>query len=378
MSELLLIIWENIGGNMKTVCAKSMCAGCMACVDICPRHAISIEDTLKEYNALIDEEKCIECNLCHNTCPVNYTPELRKPVEWYEGWAEASIRKSSSSGGAATAFILAFEGIICSCVFREGRFIFEFDEGDRKKFAGSKYIKSNPKGAYKNILKKLKEGNKVLFVGMPCQCAAVINYTKNHRSLYTIDLICHGSPSPQLLDIYLKEKGLEIEKISNIKFRRKARFGLNSEHVEIVPPRVMDSYTYAFLKSLDYTENCYLCKYARLERVTDITIGDSWGSDLDIGEQEKGISLVLCQTEKGKELIEKSGLILKDVNLDKATEVNHQLSQPSIAPKCRNKFFSNLGVGFNEAISAVYPKFYYKQKLKIAMIRFGLLKSKSD
>ena len=69
---------------------------------------------------------------------------------------------------------------------------------------------------------------------------------------------------------------------------------------------------------------------------------------------------------------------MKDVNLDKATEVNHQLSQPSIAPKCRNKFFSNLGVGFNEAISAVYPKFYYKQKLKIAMIRFGLLKSKSD
>lgn len=60
MSELLLIIWENIGGNMKTVCAKSMCAGCMACVDICPRHAISIEDTLKEYNALIDEEKCID------------------------------------------------------------------------------------------------------------------------------------------------------------------------------------------------------------------------------------------------------------------------------------------------------------------------------
>ena len=138
MSELLLIIWENIGGNMKTVCAKSMCAGCMACVDICPRHAISIEDTLKEYNALIDEEKCIECNLCHNTCPVNYTPELRKPVEWYEGWAEASIRKSSSSGGAATSVNTAVEGRIGARVYREGSDRLVYEDGARMNLVGTK------------------------------------------------------------------------------------------------------------------------------------------------------------------------------------------------------------------------------------------------
>lgn len=358
---------------MKTVCEENMCAGCMACVDICPRQAISIVDTLKEYNAVIDEEKCVDCNLCHNVCQVNFTPKLKKPLVWYEGWADKFIRKDSSSGGVATALISSFDGIICSCVFKNGQFIFEFDEGEKGKFAGSKYIKSNPKGAHKSILQKLKEGTKVLFVGLPCQCAAIINYTKNHQLLYTVDLVCHGTPSPQFLEMYLKENGLNIKEISDLQFRRKTKFGLYSKHVEIVPLRSTDLYTYAFLKSIDYTENCYYCKYAMLERVSDITIGDSWGSELNINEQKKGVSLILCQTNKGIELVNKAGLTLKDVDLNKAVQANHQLINPSIAPKQRNLFFVNLKYGFNRAIRAAYPKYYYKERLKIIMTKLGFL-----
>ena len=39
---------------MKTVCALNQCAGCMACVDICPKGAVTIVDRLSAYNAVIE------------------------------------------------------------------------------------------------------------------------------------------------------------------------------------------------------------------------------------------------------------------------------------------------------------------------------------
>ena len=66
-----------------------------------------------------------------------------------------------------------------------------------------------------------------------------------------------------------------------------------------------------FLNATTYTENCYQCQYARIERSGDITLGDSWGSDLEKSIQDKGVSLVLCQNEKGKELINQTDLTNK-------------------------------------------------------------------
>ena len=358
---------------MKTVCNENMCSGCMACIDICPKQAIHISDTLKEYNAIIDDSKCINCNLCHNVCQFNNAPVLKKPIKWYEGWAQDEIRKNSSSGGAATALINSFDSDICSCVFKEGKFIFEFDNGDKEKYSGSKYIKSSPIGVYKEINKRVKLGRKVLFIGLPCQCAAARNFTKDNDNLYTVDLICHGTPSPQLLDMYLKEKGITMDELKNIRFRNKTIFGLSSNEVRISPPRVQDCYTFAFLSSLDYTENCYSCKYACTERVSDITIGDSWGSELAEYEQQKGVSLLLCQTEKGIELVNESGMFLKDVDLDKAVDANHQLRHPSIAPDKRDAFFSKLNHGFTKTIRELHPQFYYKQELKALLVKMKIL-----
>ena len=169
-------------------------------------------------------------------------------------------------------------------------------------------VKSNPVGIYDKIVEKLKNGNKVLFIGLPCQVAAAKNYTatlssNKRENLYTIDLICHGSPSPKILNLALHEKGVDIKQLKEIRFRNKTNFGISTqnkdkEYKTITPAGVQDMYTYAFLTSLDYTENCYSCRYAALGRVSDVTIGDSWGSDRPDSEQGKGISLMLCQTNK--------------------------------------------------------------------------------
>lgn len=56
----------------------------------------------------------------------------------------------------------------------------------------------------------------------------------------------------------------------------------------------------------------------------------------------KRVSLILCQSDKGEELLSQSNLHLFDVDLDNAIAHNHQLSTPSIAPKSRAKFLETL------------------------------------
>lgn len=362
---------------MTTVCEKGKCTGCMECVDVCPSKAIQIVDSMISYDAVINIDKCIGCNACHKACQNNNELRMTRPIFWKQGWAnDDSVRRGASSGGVAAAIERAFiktGGIVCSCVFREGRFEFDFavTEEEVSKYAGSKYVKSNPQGIYKQILEKLKKGKKVLFVGLPCQVAAVKHYAQNHQNLYTIDLICHGTPSPKILEKFFAGYDMKLTESQNITFRFKNNFRLEQDGKRFAMPGITDSYLMTFLNSTSYTENCYQCNYARLDRVGDITLGDSWGSDLEKEIQSEGVSLVLCQNEKGQELIEQADLNLVDVDLEQAINNNHQLQHPSLKPKQRELFFRELnkGRGFECVVRKCYPKKYLKNILKTLWCR---------
>lgn len=359
---------------MKTVCLLDQCAGCMVCIDSCPKKAIEIEDSMAAYNAVIDESKCINCNNCHSVCPRNTPCEVRKPLHWWQGWAENDeIRSKGSSGGVALAIETAFVrlgGIVCSCLFEEGKYIFTFIDKEKElvKFAGSKYVKSNPTGAYKRIKYFLEKGDKVLLVALPCQIAAAKNFIKGklEENFYTIDLICHGTPSPRILEIFLKKYNYEINDIEDIKFRTKLKINLVLNQKSIGTCGTMDKYSIAFLNSISYTENCYHCEYAQKERVSDITLGDSWGNKLAAEKQEKGVSLLLCQSEKGEKLLKMTRLHLEYVDIEKAIENNLQLRQPSRKPQKREYFFRqiNKGTSFNWIVFRCYPFICFKQFVK--------------
>lgn len=365
---------------MKTVCDLNKCNGCMACTSICPKQCITVKDTIDSMNAEIDKALCINCKLCERVCPNITKPEKTAPVEWKQGWAQDEIRTTSTSGGAAAAIIKSFiqsGGYVASCLFKEGQFLFDItnDLEVAKRFAGSKYVKSNPEGIYKKIQERLKT-DKVLFVGLPCQVAALKNYIKNQDNLYTIDLICHGTPSVKLLEQYLSERGYKLDELKDVKFRTKTDMGLSVDREKINLSRVTDDYLCSFLESIDYTENCYSCQFASLERVSDITLGDSWGTEYK-DEEKNGISLVLIQSEKGKELVKNSGLELKDVDLDNAVANNHQLSHPSILSPKRDKFIKMIkdGKSFKSATFAVLPKMVIKQKIKLILIKLHLMQT---
>ena len=367
---------------MKTVCDLNQCAGCMACVDICPKGAITIEDNLTAYNAVISENKCIDCNACHKVCQSNYPAKLLSPIKWYQGWAEVpDVRKHGSSGGIAIAVSQAFiksGGIVCSCTFHKGEFIFEFAERleELKKFAGSKYVKSNPRDIYKKIKKCLKNGYKILFIGLPCQISSLKNYIdpQYKDNLYTVDLICHGTPAPKLLEMFLNQYGHTLAGLRDIRFRVKAKFMVYGDYKGIVTNGVSDKYSIAFLNSLTYTENCYSCQYACKERVADLTLGDSWGSELPMNEQKKGISLVLCQTEKGNQLLQMADIHLENVDIEKAIMNNHQLSHPSVMPKVRNEFYKRLrNHKFNSLVFWYFPKQCLRQDIKQLLIKMRII-----
>lgn len=355
---------------MKTVCELNMCNGCMACVEKCHRNAITIKDDLKYYNALIDTKKCVDCGLCTKVCPRENDNDMSKPKWWYQGWADSEIREYASSGGAASAIIRTFiknGGYVASCLFNSGKFVFEVtnEMAVARKFAGSKYVKSNPEKIYGKIQSLLRANQKVLFIGLPCQVAAVNQFIKDKTNLVTADLICHGTPSPYLLKKCLQEYGHDINTLTDINFRIKSLYELNRDGKPIAAFHTMDNYLIAFLHSYDYTENCYSCKFATLDRVSDITLGDSWGTELS-GEVKNGVSLILCQSEKGKELIESAGLNLLDVDINNAISHNEQLNKPSKCSKSRDQFFENYNRynNFGKALVKTAPGIVAKEKVK--------------
>lgn len=367
---------------MSTVCSWNQCAGCMACVDVCPCAAIDVQVNITACNAVIQTEKCVHCNRCREVCP-NVTPlQMKAPIEWHQGWAlDQQIRSMGASGGYAAAIAQAFVregGVVCSCTFAMGQFRFAFasTESELKKFQGSKYVKSNPAGVYKAIRTRLSRQERILFIGLPCQVAAVKKFfgCSKMENLYTVDLICHGTPSQKTLESYLQQNKVDLVNAVDVKFRHKHQYQLCVDGKSIGTPGVRDSYMVAFLNGLIHTENCYSCRYAQIERVSDLTLGDSWGSDMLAQNQSDGVSLVLCQTEKGKELLRTAGIHMENVDLQNAIEHNEQLRHPPIQSPSRVALLKILeeNKNFNRALNKFLPKEGIKRIIKTILIKAGV------
>lgn len=366
---------------MNFVCDKDKCTGCMACVASCSQNAITIIDNLSSYNALINKGLCINCGACHRVCQVCNPLELQSPIYWKQGWAlENSIRATSSSGGYATAISKAFVrgGVVCSCYFADGEFRFKIARTteELEGFSGSKYVKSNPIDMYNMVNKVLKEGEKCLVIALPCQIAGLKKYIdiKYQDLLYTVDLICHGTPSPKLLDTYLKQHSKNLKECKNIRFRSNDKMGLLVDTDKNNDSGAMDSYMLAFFYCLSFTNNCYTCPYAKKERVSDLTLGDSWGTDLSVQEIYKGISIALAQTQKGKELLARAEINTQDVDIDRAIAANYQLSVPSTKPQKWSFFFESIrrNKSFDFTVFKIYTKQYIKQIIKRILPYFGI------
>ncbi len=368
---------------MKTVCEINECTGCKACINVCTHKAINLVDTMKNLNAVIDESICVNCARCTDVCPNRNTVNKRTQISWWQGWSKnENIREQGSSGGVASSIMMNFVnwgGYVCSCLFESGDFVFRCtnDLKEVRRFAGSKYVKSNMGNVYQEIRKLLADGEKCLFIGLPCQVAALLKYIpkKLQTGLYTVDLICHGTPSVKLFELYLKQNGVELSELQSVMFREKSMMGIKLNGKTFSAPGTVDRYLISFLNAINYTDYCYHCQYAVTERVADVTLGDSWGTSMT-SEMSKGVSLITVQSEKGKALLEIAKLSLYEVDKENALLHNGNLQHPSIAPCGRDSFFEKLfnGEDYNKLVMKFFPQQCLRQNIKGIAIKLKLLK----
>lgn len=325
-----------------------LCTGCEACYNICPKQCI--HERVGELGHLypeIDREKCIQCGLCFQICPAVQTPDFHYPLKAYAAWSkDETDYRTSTSGGASSVFsqaIIREGGIVYGCMadgvnVRHTR-ITSLKELSRIK--SSKYVQSQIGDCYKLVREDLKNGKKVLFIGTPCQCFGLKSFLrKEYEQLITIDLICHGVPSRSLLEQHAEKKlHCPIGQIKTIRFREGTECiltidnGSNKYTSNLWEQRHEDAYYNAFMDGYSYRESCYHCKFAHIERCTDITIGDFWG----LGEKVPfttphpfGVSVLLPCTSKGLHFISDLDhfLFLYDREIKEAEKGNDQLRTP--------------------------------------------------
>lgn len=355
---------------LKNICNPDMCTACMACYNSCVHGAIVIKEDRYHFKfPLIEEEKCIGCNLCKSACPV------LKPLDYYEPvktcYAVASKDSedllSSSSGAASsilTGCVVENGGVAYGCVMESVTKISHcrIDKvDDLYKIKGSKYVQSDINHSYRQVRGDLMAGKKVIFTGTPCQIAGLRNFLrKNYDNLITVDLVCHGVPSQGILQENAREilcsKGLggKLEDYK-IKFRGKDRtLGIfyclsfiDSNGKEDINHNT--AYIKSFEEGIIFRESCYNCPYARPTRISDITICDFWGLDNYTNQFncKDGVSAVLLNTNKGEELFHMCSdkMHYEEHNINHCIKYSGQLNKAFKRPRTRNYFLSKYEKG---------------------------------
>ena len=333
------------------ICDRLHCTACGACMCVCPMDAISFEKNEKGFSYPRINKNCIECGACQTICPRNTSISFNycEPKVYAAFTRDKYTRENSSAGGIFTELskcIFDANGVVFASRFKERCNGVLFDScntiDELGKFRGSKYVQSSTGYIYRQVKKELVSGKEVLFIGVPCQVDGLKKFLgKDYDNLLTIDIICHGVPSPKLWEEYCSflEKKNDAH-ITNVSFRYKkpnwTRFSLKIDFdnkKSIVNSKFDDPYIISFLNEISLRENCHFCEYTSINRVGDITLADFWGFhsfDYKMRNTEKGISLVLLNNRKGIEYFEriKSNIMYQERSIQEAINGNRSLKKP--------------------------------------------------
>lgn len=368
--------------------SKKGCCGCGACMNICPRQAITMkrdEDGFLYPN--VDKNKCIECRACINVCGYQKGTSLNLPSKVYAAASKNTslILKSASGGVFSTIakFIIEHGGVVFGASMKREstKFVIKHKYVETLKdltsLLGSKYVQSEIGTSYKDVKSFLLQGKRVLFSGTPCQCAGLRSFLrKSYDNLIVIDIICHGVPNQKFFNDYINYNYGTLNGIKDFKFRDKTKGWemtacLDYEDGHKLIPGRTSSYFTLFLDGHIYRENCYSCKYAQKERVGDLTIGDFWGVQKEHPEiidgknitTRKGISCILVNTSVGENLIEEVSTYfeLRESTFEKVAIRNEQLKFPSKESIYRSIIFKIYGKDGYGAVEKWYQQTFRQQ-----------------
>ncbi|MCD8018651.1 MAG: Coenzyme F420 hydrogenase/dehydrogenase, beta subunit C-terminal domain [Clostridiales bacterium] len=351
---------------------KNKCCGCAACMNICPKKCIVMrQDSEGFYYPYKNKKECIDCDLCIKICPLsreqsNFTNEQIVSYAAYN--IEDEIRNSSSSGGIfylLSEYIIQLNGVCYGASFTQDMkacHIRATTLDTVRSLLGSKYIQSDIGYMFQSVAEDLKYGRFVLFSGTPCQVAGLKTFLVSQANvstekLFAVDFVCHDVPSPGIWGKYLNEfEKAKGEKVTEVAFRDKSA-GWSKYHFKFTTDQNAyhisidsDPYFLAFFNNLDLRPSCYNCNFRNGNRFSDITLADFWGVDRELPQfaaDDKGVSWVMCNTEKGLNIIEKirDRVCIELINTQIASQNNISSTTSPCMPKSRDKFFADINKG---------------------------------
>lgn len=371
-----IYMFDSFVNNLKKLLHSSTiinsdmnkCSGCGACVLSCPVNAIEMKVKKGFKYPVVNEEKCIDCGKCKSVCQVNSVNNIKdEPSIYAYRMDDENKRLNSQSGGAFTALAEEFinnGGVVFGVELstdNEARYCKITNVNELVKLKGSKYVQADTYNIYAKVKESLLEGSKVLFSGTSCHIDGLYHYLQgmNIDNLYTIDLICHGVPSPDVFKKYIDYLSSNGKKITNYNFRNKKLSGwretIESWNEENTI-KISNEYANIFYSKLSLRESCYKCSYATFNKPSDITIGDFWGVEkvLPLLDDNKGVSLVMARTDKGKELVNKIEItgILRSVKKNECIQPN--LKGPTGRPTFTDYFWSGF---YERPFRSLYSSF---------------------
>lgn len=339
---------------MITLAAVAQCSGCAACKAACPKQAIAmVADHEGFLRPQIDAEKCVQCHACEHACPVLHPGEPDATPTCYAARTKDEVlRMVSSSGGIFTELarpILAKGGVVFGCVWEKPTLVAIHakaeTEDELAAMRGSKYVQSDLRDTYREAKAELQKGRDVLFSGTPCQIAGLNKYLgKSYDNLLTVEIICHGVPSPAVFEKYKQELGLPI----TVNFKDKTEswhnptFSWKSSNGDTSREKLYaNAYALAFLRDFCLRPSCYDCQAKGGRSKADITIADFWGIEKVCPEldDDQGTSAVLLHTQKGLQMWEAlQGVEYKSVSFDDVLMGNPSYIRSVTQPKNRDYF----------------------------------------
>lgn len=372
---------------MIQILNKKDCISCFSCANKCPVEAISmLEDQEGFKYPAVDGQKCIECGLCNKVCPICNPPERKNLLNpnVYAAWSKSEqIRSDSTSGGIFSELakeIYKQGGGVSGAVYASDwhvQHILSYEKKDLNQIRSSKYLQSDLNQVFLNIRDALDTGGGILFCGSPCQIAALYNFLEiDYENLYTIDFICKGMNSPEIFKkyiSYLEEK--YKSKATSVKFKHK-KYGWHNFSTKVAFAngknyygwRFTDTFMIGYLKYNAFMRpSCYDCKFKNFPRMADITLADFWGIE-NIDErldEDKGTSMVLINSSKGKELFHKiSDNIRSEVVVsENVFQSNVCVNESSKMTETRNHVFRDMDTLTYKELSEKYfpePKLFEK------------------
>lgn len=312
---------------LKRIDTDNRCTGCNMCVAVCPVNAISlVVSTEGFWYPSVDSAKCLECSKCIKSCPVygkNETDNYFEPV-CYAGWnLNADEQLNSSSGGIFSLlarYVLGEDGTVYGAAYTNSFYVehIRVDSiNELDKIRRSKYVQSFISEELLNAVKEdLMSGKLVLFSGTPCQIAGINKLYHQFENLLTVDVVCHGVPSPKAWKSYLKEVIEENGPIKSINMRNKAngwkKFFFSTEFCDNSTKETWfndNVWGKSFVKNLFLRESCYHCEFKNKIRCSDISLGDFWeaarGVHNEFDNEDRGTSIILVNSNKGTMAVKK-------------------------------------------------------------------------